>query len=172
MVYEPRLPQQWLAQPHQVVYSDNPIRLRLSNFKIIHRKLQENLKLSQDKMIDRRQQEVKSIEYKVGDEVYISNERREGPGYKLSHKFIGPFSVIDSTDIKVKIRRNQEEPFWLHKDRCKKTHSREEDETDSMQVESPLQEHVEANKTKGKRVNFKSPPKQSTHRYALRSKTP
>ena len=179
MGYEPRLPQQWLNQPHSTVYSENPIKLRLANFKVIHQKLQENLKLSQEKMIEDHSKGIKQHDYKVGDELYIVNDRREGPGYKLSVKFIGPYKVIDVSEIKVKLVRKDETPFWIHKDRTKRTMARAIDNQNEEELaQEVLIPHKGQSQSQGqsqgqgqrvrKEVQFEVRP-QPQHKYSLRS---
>ena len=44
MGYKPRLPYAWLNEPVSPVYNDNPVKIRLNNFKVIHQQLTKNLR--------------------------------------------------------------------------------------------------------------------------------
>ncbi|XP_066980082.1 uncharacterized protein [Macrobrachium rosenbergii] len=58
-------------------------------------------------MIDKHQEGLKPVDYKIGDEVYIKKEVRSGIDYKLATKFTGPYKVTDMQETKAKEVRSQ-----------------------------------------------------------------
>ena len=176
MGYNARMPQDWLNKPSSITYSDNPIKVRLNNFKAIHKSLSENLKNAQEKMIEKHQKGIKSVDYKLGDEVYITNEPKFGVDHKLALRFKGPFEVVDVTDIKVKVRESNKEPFWIHKDRTKKVQcsnkrdleGQEKVRMEQLEEEEGSIEQGQSHNKSRKRVRFNLT-QDVNQRYNLRS---
>ena len=136
MGYDPRLPYEWLNTPGYVDYSDDIMKIRMNNFKIIHRQLKKNLEETQGKMIERHQENLKPTEYRVGDEVYIKRDVRAGVNYKLATKFMGPYRVEEILETKLRVKKisdtepstSTSEEIWISKDKVKRTKEVLEDE--------------------------------------------
>ena len=168
MGYSARMPHTWLKEPYQITYSDNPVKIRLNNFKSIHRILNNNLNAAQEKMKEKVEQGLKTVDYQIGDQIFITNEPKFGIDHKLALRFKGPFKVIETTDIKVKVRGDNDEEFWVHKDRTKKVQTKRSDEgQEKVRVTGSDSQGQELNKAK-KRVRFNLSHGNTT-RYNLRS---
>ena len=167
MGYSARMPQTWLSEPYQVTYNDDPIKVRLNNFKDIHKRVHEHLKLAQEKMNERHQRDIKTVDYQLGDEVYITNEPKLGVDHKLAVRFKGPYEVIELSDVKVKVKGLGEEEFWIHKDRTKKVHTMSHKKT-AEGVNKASEPRVSEKKEIGRKVQFRSTHKDNP-RYNLRS---
>ncbi|XP_066965556.1 uncharacterized protein [Macrobrachium rosenbergii] len=100
MGHESRLPYAWLNQPIQPNYSEDTMKIRVGNFKVIHKQLYKNLEEAQKNMIDKHQEGLKPVDCKTGNEVYIKKEVRSGINYKLAIKFTRPYKVIDVQETK------------------------------------------------------------------------
>ena len=120
MGYKPRLPYAWLNEPVSPVYNDNPVRIRLNNFKVIHQKLSQNLRDAQLEMVEKHNNNIQPLSYHVNDDVYIKNDVRSGINYKLDRKFTGPCKVLEVSDLKVRIRTPNGKETWVNKDKVKK----------------------------------------------------
>ena len=167
MGYSSRMPQLWLNQPYQVTYSDNPIKVRLNNFKDIHKRLNINLSIAQEKMNEKHQRDINAIEYQLGDEIYITNEPRSGVDHKLAVKSKGPYEIIEITDVKVKVKGKDAEEFWIHKDRTKKVKTSNIKEQQQGQDEVIQPKSIEKREL-NRKVKFNPTPKEIP-RYNLRS---
>ena len=120
MGYEPRMPYEWLNKPRGVVYNEDPVKIRLSNFKFIHKQLSKNLEQAQLEMVDRYNEGLKPVRYKIGDTVFVKNPTRSGKNYKLAKKFLGPYKVLEDCETKLKIVSQDNIENYVSKDRVKR----------------------------------------------------
>ena len=166
MGYNARMPQLWLNTPHRVTYSEDPIKIRLNNFKDIHKRLNINLNIAQEKMREKHQKDINITDYQLGEEVYITNEPKLGIDHKLAVRFKGPYEIIEITDVKVKVKGKDAEEFWIHKDRTKKvkTSSNKEKKGQSEVTQPQVTEKKEVKR----KVQF-HPTHKRNPRYNLRS---
>ena len=148
MGFEPRMPYEWLNELTSPVYDDDPIKIRLNNFKFIHKQLTKNLEEAQLQMVERHNEKLKPKTYSYGDLVYVKNPVRSGINYKLASKFKGPYKVIEDCNTKLKIRKNNDEEWYMSKDKVKKINP------PSVTAEMEDNNSVEEIRTKTKRVSF------------------
>ena len=120
MGYKPRLPYAWLNEPVSPVYNDDPVKIRLNNFKVIHQRLTKNLQEAQLEMVEKHNTAIQPISYQVNDEVYIKNEVRSGINYKLTKKFIGPCQVLEVLPTKVRVKTPTGKELWVSKEKVKR----------------------------------------------------
>ena len=141
MGYKPRLPYDWLNEPVTPVYNDNPVKIRLNNFKVIHQQLSKNLREAQLQMVDRHNENINPLPYNINDEVYVKNDVRSGLNYKLDRKFIGPCTVLEVLDLKIRIKLPNGKEIWVNKDKVKKTEVITVDQNAQEQSSQTSQSH-------------------------------
>ena len=168
MGYNPRLPYDWMNEPVSPVYNDDPIKIRLNNFKFIHQQLTKNLTEAQLEMVDKHNENIKPVLYKRDDHVYIKNDVRSGLNYKLTKKFIGPCKVLETTGVKIQVQTPDGKVLWVHKDKVKKitiqtvtqdSHSRENTVSTpqphtSHSSENQFHDNSESRRPNKKRITF------------------